>query len=486
MRNHAPRGSSPRMRGTRRRKSRQAHRKRFIPAYAGNTINPSRGSIHSSVHPRVCGEHSLSGVSRSGNRGSSPRMRGTHMLISVPPYNRRFIPAYAGNTSKIGASRVSPSVHPRVCGEHRRFHSGVRDSPGSSPRMRGTRRGQRQRRTGHRFIPAYAGNTNPIPEFAVDLPVHPRVCGEHSAVVQVHDGRFGSSPRMRGTLRQPLPCRSRIRFIPAYAGNTTNAASCCRPVAVHPRVCGEHVTASRLFSASSGSSPRMRGTRVCLNWVNPSPRFIPAYAGNTEVYNVKGELAPVHPRVCGEHIDMARDQVRDRGSSPRMRGTPFVVRNEEGRQRFIPAYAGNTQQHTCNRLHRAVHPRVCGEHNPVPYPRIDLGGSSPRMRGTLKRQQFFGHLRRFIPAYAGNTRHPHRQASIQAVHPRVCGEHRGAFRDILAADGSSPRMRGTLAGWMRRPHVERFIPAYAGNTASWKLASLMVAVHPRVCGEHYL
>ena len=52
-----------------------------------------------------------------------------------------------------------------------------------------------------------------------------------------------------------------------------------------------------------------------------------------------------------------------RGSSPRLRGTPRVVRAVGGQRRFIPAPAGNTCVHR-SRPHAApVHPRACGEHN---------------------------------------------------------------------------------------------------------------------------
>ena len=51
---------------------------------------------------------------------------------------------------------------------------------------------------------------------------------------------IGSSPPTRGTraLGGGLVCRR--RFIPAYAGNTTMTALFEMPLAVHPRLRGEH------------------------------------------------------------------------------------------------------------------------------------------------------------------------------------------------------------------------------------------------------
>ena len=52
---------------------------------------------------------------------------------------------------------------------------------------------------------------------------------------------------------------------------------------------------------------------------------------------------------------------------------------------------------------KAVHPRVCGEHDLPPPADNGLAGSSPRVRGTrVAASQAQGGVR-FIPACAGNT-----------------------------------------------------------------------------------
>ena len=70
------------------------------------------------------------------------------------------------------------------------------------------------------------------------------------------------------------------------------------------------------------------------------------------------------------------------------------------------------------------------------------------------------------------------------VHPRVCGEHIVGLHSAFAGFGSSPRMRGTPSEAMEYLGWERFIPAYAGNTGIKLCSCGIVAVHPRVCGEH--
>ena len=136
----------------------------------------------------------------------------------------------------------------------------------------------------------------------------------------------GSSPRMRGTYCDGDDNDESYRFIPAYAGNISGGWQILLSVTVHPRVCGEHgwlATQNMLyfFTATNGSSPRMRGTSTDEAVIEIDGRFIPAYAGNMPPDWCNGEGAPVHPRVCGEHCSLLSAIHLFFGSSPRMRGT---------------------------------------------------------------------------------------------------------------------------------------------------------------------
>ena len=213
-------------------------------------------------------------------------------------------------------------------------------------------------------------------------------------------------------------------------------------------------------------------------------RFIPAYAGNTLSHQKARSHAAVHPRICGEHsIERAREMI-DSGSSPHMRGTLTISSMKVAVIRFIPAYAGNTARRCTGAGRIPVHPRICGEHSSWLVPTSPRIGSSPHMRGTRQAIRHPLDVFRFIPAYAGNTRSCRRPAAPTAVHPRICGEHRGQGFGTQFQAGSSPHMRGTLRdlGW--RLALYRFIPAYAGNTATTMSSVEKSAVHPRICGEH--
>ena len=224
----------------------------------GSMISRAR----STVHPRVGGEHPSSDHATEGSCGSSPRGRGTLHTVSRTGLQRRFIPAWAGNTAGTSSSSIRFSVHPRVGGEHSAAIDTARYQTGSSPRGRGTPAEPRAMRRTARFIPAWAGNTHGSSPTTARLPVHPRVGGEHSSSCRAVSSCPGSSPRGRGTPATHEGREGRRRFIPAWAGNTGGWRSPGPCPAVHPRVGGEHSSLKPLIIRIRGSSPRGRGTRI--------------------------------------------------------------------------------------------------------------------------------------------------------------------------------------------------------------------------------
>ena len=152
--------------------------------------------------------------------------------------------------------------------------------------------------------------------------------------------------------------------------------------------------------------------------------------------------------------------------------------------RFIPACAGNIVWRVLTAIEKAVHPRVCGEHDLVFLRNQSFIGSSPRVRGTYQQTFSLNPFGRFIPACAGNIKLPVPKSALSSVHPRVCGEHWKETDWGYEATGSSPRVRGTYNPHKTSDFHARFIPACAGNIGTGKIDPLMATVHPRVCGEH--
>ena len=179
-------------------------------------------------------------------------------------------------------------------------------------------------------------------------PVHPRACGERSLQPVSRSWLVGSSPRLRGTAGADRYARLPWRFIPAPAGNGSNAfmlgssprlrGTGSAEVGVHPRACGERSLAFDGHVVLVGSSPRLRGTG-----------------------------------------SRAADNSTCIGSSPRLRGTGLSARC----YRFIPAPVGNGRRSGCRKPTSTVHPRACGERVDQDVELVALGGSSPRLRGTV-------------------------------------------------------------------------------------------------------
>ena len=255
----------------------------------------------------------------------------------------------------------------------------------------------------------------------------------------------------------------------------------------HPHVCGEHKVAFANNEQVQGSSPRMRGTHVLSRAADDLHGLIPTYAGNTGHYTVRGGVHGAHPHVCGEHTGEVRLSFAHLGSSPRMRGT-LIIRQKRPilGGGLIPTYAGNTCMRESHPRTSRAHPHVCGEH-PQPSPGRGLGGgSSPRMRGTQKFLTQNPAGRGLIPTYAGNTGQRIEWFSFTWAHPHVCGEHGGVHVHHKRFMGSSPRMRGTQKRNKGGGRNRGLIPTYAGNTAVavgwWRVGR----AHPHVCGEHII
>ena len=213
----------------------------------------------------------------------------------------------------------------------------------------------------------------------------------------------------------------------------------------------------------AGSSPLTRGTRIDSGQNDRFNRFIPAYAGNSCSNAPVSATIPVHPRLRGELTSRGLPFMVVIGSSPLTRGTLAFDDASYSAARSIPAYAGNSAQGKARNLLRSVHPRLRGELAVVTAQRIVKSGSSPLTRGT----QFFRRsvcvIDRFIPAYAGNSGFFCRARLSLSVHPRFRGELGNAAEAISS--------------------VVRFIPAYAGNSRRQFVKRLNISVHPRLRGE---
>ena len=155
-------------------------------------------------------------------------------------------------------------------------------------------------------------------------------------------GGKGSSPRLRGTLRDGFAVLAHLGIIPALAGNTVAGISRLRGRWDHPRACGEHDDMRPIQILELGSSPRLRGTLSEHARPRRGLGIIPALAGNTARARTVPTCLRDHPRACGEHTRLTVPAGTYRGSSPRLRGTRRPACFQAFPPGIIPALAGNT------------------------------------------------------------------------------------------------------------------------------------------------
>ena len=252
--------------------------------------------------------------------GSSPRVRGKRCgAASVAP-RVRIIPARAGQTP---ARPPSPSLcpdHPRACGANNALPDNPMSMYGSSPRVRGKPDQRRDPVRRERIIPARAGQTRWCREYRIPKPDHPRACGANQEVLVLRASFLGSSPRVRGKPGGACACLALVRIIPARAGQTHAPYQDCRAHPDHPRACGANHGGQSVYTADTGSSPRVRGKLLRGDGRLAVLRIIPARAGQTILYHYSSSLVPDHPRACGANLPRAELTVGLSGSSPRVRG----------------------------------------------------------------------------------------------------------------------------------------------------------------------
>ena len=294
------------------------------------------------VHPRGCGEQHCARFRRRLPQGSSPRVRGTDRLWIYLGLVRRFIPAGAGNREQPGPNDCHHEVHPRGCGEQYSSSKSLSEITGSSPRVRGTVGPLQNQHCVVWFIPAGAGNSRSMSVLRTSAKVHPRGCGEQRSGRITGDHVIGSSPRVRGTVMCMILLALWLRFIPAGAGNRRRAS--CRDSTVEwfiPAGAGNSDIKDRWLLKKHGSSPRVRGTVSRLPPESLRGRFIPAGAGNRPTPKGSRLKQEVHPRGCGEQGQTCAAWQSAYGSSPRVRGTVHFGITIRSTNRFIPAGAGN-------------------------------------------------------------------------------------------------------------------------------------------------
>ena len=230
--------------------------------------------------------------------------------------------------------------------------------------------------------------------------------------------------------------------IPACAGKPCSRRSACIARRVHPRVCGEALTAR-------GESPSAFDERRILAACVAPP-------SNTGRILGRRALSPRRLARLGAtpdfHDGLLTFRVREmlsKGPSPRVRGSRKSRPASARCSGSIPACAGKPSPPPRIQTDCRVHPRVCGEAMGLSLRAACGRGPSTRVRGSPRHEPRADARARSIPACAGKPVSDLRAVDLVRVHPRVCGEAWMPPPHIFAIPGPSPRVRGSRAGGRR-------------------------------------
>jgi len=379
-------GLSPRVRGSPRSANWCPTAHGSIPACAGEPRGPRRSASARRVYPRVCGGATSIVTVRIKKLGLSPRVRGSPDLREFLHLRGGSIPACAGEPRSTACPGRSWRVYPRVCGGAPARTAKNMSSSGLSPRVRGSPEAQYLVQVLVGSIPACAGEPDFLRIFNSFWRVYPRVCGGAGRNAVVDIARTGLSPRVRGSHQRHPAVGPRAGSIPACAGEPAGRFSPAQSIRVYPRVCGGASSSASRKAATTGLSPRVRGSRPGLGLDMDLPGSIPACAGEPWSCATCFAKSRVYPRVCGGACSLRKSSRRPAGLSPRVRGSILGDGDALEFRGSIPACAGEPAWQLPASPAVQVYPRVCGGAPDA----MEQGGDSrvyPRVCGGAARRQ---------------------------------------------------------------------------------------------------
>ena len=132
-------------------------RSRITPAYAGQILLDEHSVLNIQDHPRIRGTNGYLSIGPFFLMGSSPHTRDK----SGNPMNKckyfGIIPAYAGQISSNASCAIASRDHPRIRGTNESIPTAIDIAPGSSPHTRDKYSFRHRYASRLRIIPAYAG-----------------------------------------------------------------------------------------------------------------------------------------------------------------------------------------------------------------------------------------------------------------------------------------------------------------------------------------
>ena len=308
------------------------------------------------------GEHAATTADTARSRGSSPHVRGAPGVALRGRGHDGIIPACAGSTAVRRLGGDGREDHPRMRGEHTVLLRISEAASGSSPHARGALSSRPERYPSDRIIPACAGSTASTAAGACRPRDHPRMRGEHRPRKSPGPPRLGSSPHARGARNAERHLGIVVGIIPACAGSTRVRRLRRRPRRDHPRMRGEHGTATGAGLQAAGSSPHARGARRGRGGALGHGGSSPHARGAHPARHARPHGQGIIPACAGSTSGISASSPTTAGSSPHARGARGSAGEELPDHRIIPACAGSTTWASSPTTASQDHPRMRGEH----------------------------------------------------------------------------------------------------------------------------
>ena len=212
-----------------------------------------------------------------------------------------------------------------------------------------------------------------------------------------------------------------------------------------------------------GPSPRVRGSRGRTDSRREPGGSIPACTGEPGSPYTSDYGGRVHPRVYGGALSRSIVENPREGPSPRVRGSHFMTLALNGPSRSIPSCTGEPHDARVTPVLEGVHPRVYGGAEDRAWVFSCMGGPSPRVRGS--RSPLTGSVvwPRSIPACTGEPTPAENRHIKCRVHPRVYGGAGRYADEQVCSAGPSPRVRGSRQRCDTANGKIRSIPACTGE-----------------------
>ena len=231
-----------------------------------------------------------------------------------------------------------------------------------------------------------------------------------------------------------------------------------------------------------GTSPHLRGNPYLTLASSSERRDIPAPTGQPIDYCLADVRLTGHPRTYGATTSAHLATLDKAGTSPHLRGNQRIGQSKRRAYRDIPAPTGQPRKVSFPRRSDRGHPRTYGATTYAILNRDGDAGTSPHLRGNRRSHTPDRGLYRDIPAPTGQPASQGRRTRPCRGHPRTYGATLTTFKRAQDDKGTSPHLRGNHIAALNACVDARDIPAPTGQPLTWPIEGEGLRGHPRTYG----